>query len=197
MRASLDWLITRNRKSGVTLAARGELLRVLPSTLLSQASVLSVFSFAEVTEVGGTVDIQLPHAMRVGLSGYGQAYAEGAPGARLAATYQVFTGADGQTLLRFVTSRVMLEENGYVQLRAAGRFPLWPRFTAYADVYQYFYDEPIRGHDTSTFAAAHLGYRPAKTWNARLGGSASQSPDAALDLQVLAQLELSWDEEVH
>jgi hypothetical protein len=196
VRASLDWLITRNKKSGFALAARGELLRVLPSTLLSQASVLSVFSFSEVTELGGAVDIELPLAMRVGLSGYGQAYADGAPGARLAATYQILTGHEGQTLLRFVASRVLLEENGYVQLRVAGRFPLWSRFTAYADVYQYFYDDPIRGHDTSTFAAAHLGYRPAKVWNARLGGSASQSPDAALDLQVLAQLELCWDKEV-
>lgn len=196
VRLLLDWTLAQDKGRGLGLGVRAELLHTLPSALLSQASVLSVFSFQEVTEAGGEVELQLPLRMRLGLGGFGQDYGEGAPGARLRATYQVLMGPTGRTLLRFVTSRVALEQNGYVQLRASGVFPFGSRLTAYADLYQYFYDEPIRGHKTSTFAAAHLGYAASRVVSTRIGGSASQSPDAALDMQILGQLTLAWDQEV-
>lgn len=197
VRLVLDWTLARDKESGLGLGVRGEVLHTLPAALLSQASVLSVFSFAEVTEAGGEVDIQLPLRMRVGLGGFGQDYGEGAPGARFRGSYQIVLGPTGRTLLRFVTSRVLMEQNGYVQLRGSGVFPLGARVTAYADIYQYFYDEPIRGHETSTFAAAHVGYTANKILSSRIGASASQSPNAALDLQVLGQVTLAWDQEVH
>jgi hypothetical protein len=195
VRFSADWSLAKDDDRDIGLGLRAEFLHTLPSALLSQASVFSVFSFSEVTEAGGEIDVQLPLGFRVGIGAFGQDYGEGAPGARLRASVQLSTGEQQQTLLRLVTSRVALEDNAYTQLRLAGRFPLWSRFTAYADVYQYFYDEPIRGHDTSTFAAAHLGYAASEIWSARLGGSASQSPDAELDLQLMAQLTLEWDRE--
>jgi hypothetical protein len=188
-----DWSIAKSEKSDIGLGVRAEFLHTLPSALLSQTSVFSVFSFEEVTEAGGELEVQLPLGFRVGVGGFGQDYGEGSPGARLRATAQWTTGEQQRTLVRFVTSRVALEDNGYTQLRLAGTFPLWDRFTAYADVYQYFYDAPIHNHDTSTFAAAHLGYAARKQWSARLGGSASQSPAAALDLQLMAQLTLELD----
>jgi hypothetical protein len=193
VRVVADWALAKSEKRSVGMGLRGELLHTLPSALLSQASVLSVFSFEQVTEAGGELDVQLPLGLRVGLGAFGQDYGEGSPGARLRGTVQLLTGEQEQTLLRLVVSRVALETNAYTQLRLAGRFPLWPRLTAYTDLYQYFYDEPIKGHDTSTFAAAHLGYAATKYWSARLGGSASQSPAAALDLQVMAQLTLELD----
>lgn len=197
VRLLVDGSLSKDKGPGFGLSVRAELLHTLPAALLSQASVLSVFSFAQVTEAGGELEVQLPLRMRVGLAGFGQSYGEGAPGARLRGTYQILLGPTGRTLLRFVASRVALEQNGYLQIRASGVFPLGSRFTGYADLYQYFYDEPIRGHGTSTFAAAHLGYAATKIVSGRLGGSASQSPDAALDMQVLAQLTLAWDQEVH
>lgn len=193
VRLQMDWALTKSERRDIAFGVRGEVLHTLPAALLSQASVFSVFAFAEVTEAGGEVHLDLPYDLEVAVAAFAQAYDDGAPGARLRATVQLLTGEHQQTLLRVVTSRVALEETGYTQLRLAGRFPLWNRWTAYADVYQYFYDEPIRGHDTSTFAAAHLGYAAAQMWSARFGGSASQSPDAALDVQALAQLTVEWD----
>jgi len=193
VRLVADYALAKSEKRSVGLGLRGELLHTLPSALLSQASVLSVFSFEQVTEAGGELDVQLPLGLRVGLGAFGQDYGEGSPGARLRANVQLVTGEREQTLLRLVLSRVALEANAYTQIRLAGRFPLWSRLTAYADVYQYFYDQPIKDHDTSTFAAAHLGYAAGKYWSARLGGSASQSPTAALDLQAMAQLTLEID----
>jgi hypothetical protein len=196
VRVLLDYALTRQKGHGLGLGVRAEVLHTLPAALLAQTSVLSVFAFEQVTEAGGELDFQLPLGMRLGLGGFGQDYGEGDPGARLRATYQMIGGPRERTLVRVVASRVLLEQNGYVQLRASGVFPIGSRLTAYADLYQYFYDEPIRGHSTSTFAAAHLGYVAQKLWNARVGGSASQSPDAALDMQVMAQLNLEWDQEV-
>lgn len=194
VRMQADWSLAKDERRDFGFGIRGEVLHTLPAALLSQASVFSVFSFAEVTEAGGELDFDLPYGLKVGLAGFAQAYDEGPPGARLRASLQLLSG-ERQTLLRVVTSRVTLEDNGYTQLRLAGRFPLSTRLTAYADVYQYFYDEPIRNHDTSTFASAHVGYAGAEMWSARIGGSASQSPTAALDLQALAQLTVEWDRE--
>lgn len=188
-----DWSLAKDKRRDFGFGVRAEFLHTLPSALLSQASIFSVFSLEEVTEAGGELDFQLPYGLRVGLGGFGQDFGTGAPGARLRANVQLLTGEEQQTLLRLVASRVALEDNGYTQLRLAGRFPLWQHFTAFADVYQYFYDEPIRGYDTSTFASAHLGYVATEIWSARIGGSASQSPDAAMDVQVLAQLTAEWD----
>jgi len=193
VRLLADWALAKSDRRAVGLGVRAEFLHTLPSALLSQASVFSVFSFSEVTEAGGELDVSLPLGLKVALGGFGQAYAEGSPGARLRATVQFSTGEQKQTLLRLVVSRVSLEDNGYAQIRLAGRLPLTGRLTAYADLYQYFYDEPVRGHDTSTFGAAHLGYAAGEIWSARLGGSLSQSPDAALDAQVMAQLSAEWD----
>jgi len=195
VRVQADWGLAKSARRNIGVGLRGEFLHTLPAALLSQASIFSVFSFAEVTEAGGEVEVDLPRGVTVALGGSAQVYDEGSPGARLRASAQLLTGEHQQTLLRLVASRVALEDNGYTQVRLAGRFPLGPRFTAYADVYQYFYDEPIRDHDSSTFATAHLGYAAAQTWNARVGGSVSQSPDAALDAQVLAQITVEWDRE--
>lgn len=193
VRLQLDWALGKGERREVGIGVRGELLHTLPAALLSQASIFSVFAFAEVTEAGGEVYLDLPYNLDVAVAAFAQAYDEGAPGARLRATVQLLAGEQRQTLLRVVTSRVTLEDSGYTHVRLAGRFPLWPRWTAYADVYHYFYDVPVRGHDTSTFAAAHLGYAADSMWSARLGGSASQSPYAALDMQALAQLSVEWD----
>src|SRR5690606_2248510 len=56
-----EWQVLKRAKSGVGLLLQGELLHTSPAALLSQASVLSVFSSSEVSEAGGGAAAQLPH----------------------------------------------------------------------------------------------------------------------------------------
>lgn len=181
-------------ESGATaLGLRGEFLHTVPSALLSQASVFSVFSDSEVSEAGGQVDLRLPARLRFGVAGYAQMYVVGDPGLRLRMDARWALDEHETLMLRLQAARVTTSDNGYVMLRAAGRYRFTRALSLSADAYHYIYDAPIEGYGHSNFAALHLGYGNGELWDTRIGGSISDSPYAALDAQVLAQLTISWD----
>jgi hypothetical protein len=128
------------------------------------------------------------------LTGYAQIYEVGDPGARLRLTGE-FASDERKTLVVRVTgARVGADQNGYYQLRLAGILRATKQLTFSSDLYQYYYDQKIEGRSTSTFGAAHVSYAPFQALRARLGGSIAQSPYAALDAQLMAQLAYQFSE---
>ncbi len=192
-RLSADWQVADAKDSEAALALRGELLHTVPGTLLSQASVLSVFSYGEVNEAGGGLDAHLPWRMKLNLAGYAQIYREGAPGARLRLGYEVISDEQRTLLLRFVLGRVQLEQTGYVQMRIAASYRLTEKITLASDLYHYLYDEPVEARNSSSFGAAHFAFQPTEPLGIRLGGSLAQSPYAAVDAQVLGRISYEWE----
>lgn len=189
-RATAVWDALRGADWG--LLARAEVLHTVPSLLMSQASVFSVFSYEQVTEAGAQLDARLPAGFRADASGYAQSYQEGEPGYRLALGSS-FKTQNGKLYLRVRGERVKTLQNGYFMVRVAGSYQFMERVTLTLDGYQYFYDDAIRDVHYSSFYAAHVGYKAASLWDARLGGSITSSPYAALDAQALARWTIFWD----
>lgn len=193
LRASASWDALRTEDTAWIASA--ELLHTVPSLLLSQASVFSVFSYEEITEVGGGLQGRLPLRFRITADARAQVYNEGRAGTRLALGTNWKSDDEGTFFVRLDTGRVSTVDNGYWMLRSALAYRFLPTYRLSVDAYQYLYDREIQGRRTSSFYAAHLTYDPQDFWNARLGGSLTQSPYAALDAQLLAQLSINWDKE--
>ncbi len=175
------------------LVVRGEYLHTAPALLLSQASVLSVFSYNEVSEVGGDISLGLPHGFQVEAAGYAQMMRVGEAGLRSRLGVRFRHGDRYPFMVRFVVERLSTESNGYVLARAATTYEFVENVTLYADLYHYLYDEQISDVRSSAFYAAHLGYDVTPSFHARVGGSWTRSPYARHDLQALAQVSYQFD----
>lgn len=175
------------------LRGRAEFMHVVPSLLLSQASVLSVFAFEQITEVGGEVEVAFPYRISLEASAYGQMYQEGQAGFRGELGSRFELDDEGTLLARIVAGRFDSETNGYWLGRASLSYRFLPHLRALGDLYQYMYDEEINGVSASTFYAMHVMYEPTARLNARLGGSISRSPYATVDAQMMARVEYHFD----
>lgn len=175
------------------LVLRGEFLHTVPSLMLSQSSVFSVFAFEEVTEAGGEASLGLPAGFAVEASAYGQMYQEGQPGLRAQAGASFVSDDDRTFFARVTLSRFNNADNGYVMLRSSLSYRLTEQLTALADLYQYRYDSPISSVRSSSFYAAHLAYQATSNWSGRIGASLARSPYASFDLQALARVEYQFD----
>jgi hypothetical protein len=186
-------MVEAMRSNTAGLFVRAEVLHTVPALLLSQASVLSVFSFEEITEAGGTVSAELPLRIRIDGSAYGQMYQEGSPGMRAELSANFRLDDKDSFFARAELGRLDTSDNGYWMLRASlgGRLPY--DFKLLGDAYFYHYDDEISGYRSSAFYAAHLAYQPDAPWNARIGGSLTTSPYADHDLQALARVEYQFD----
>lgn len=186
VRLAASWDVFREAGSSVTVL--GEFLHSVPSALLSQASVFSVFAYGEITEGGGELNARLPHGFGVRGSAYIQTYNEGAAGARAQAEIRYAIDAAETLLLRAQMTRVSVEAAGYWALRVAARYSFFEHWALAGDAYRYTYDQPILGQSASTFLSTQLVYDPGTFWDARAGGTFNESPYAALDAQLLARL---------
>jgi hypothetical protein len=186
-------LVDAIRSDDAGLFVRAEVLHTVPSLLLSQASVLSVFSFEEITEAGGMLSAQLPHRVQVDASAYGQMYQEGSPGMRAELSAQFRLDDKDSFFARAELGRLDTSDNGYWMLRASLGCRLPYDMKALGDAYFYRYDDEISGYRWSSFYAAHLAYQPDAAWNARIGGSLTTSPYASFDLQALARVEYQFE----
>lgn len=175
------------------LMIRAEFLHTVPSLLLSQSSVFSVFAFQEVTEAGGEASLGLPAGFSVETSAYGQMYQEGQAGVRAQGGVSYVSDADRTFFARVMFGRFHNLDNGYVMLRSSLSYRLTEQLTALADLYHYRYDSPISELRSSSFYAAHLAYAASANWSGRIGTSLARSPYAAFDLQALARIEYQFD----
>ncbi|HSC86276.1 MAG TPA: hypothetical protein VLC09_03360 [Polyangiaceae bacterium] len=184
------------RKGDVGVSLLGEFLHTVPSALLSQASIFSVFSFGELTEAGGELITRLPLGFTISGAGYAQTYNEGSPGARVRGEVRFASDKEETVMARVQAQRVSLETNGYWVLRLAARYRFLPSWSLAADAYRYAYDQAVDGRTESTFGSTHLVYEPKAPWDARVGATLAESPYASLDAQCMARLALHWDRSV-
>lgn len=175
------------------LFVRAEVLHTVPSLLLSQASVLSVFGFEEITEAGGMVSAELPLRIKIDASAYGQMYQEGSPGMRAEVSAHYQLDDKDSFFARAELGRLDTSDNGYWMFRASLGCRLPKDLKLLGDAYFYRYDDSISGYRSSSFYAAHLAYQPDAPWNARIGGSLTTSPYADYDLQALARVEYQFE----
>lgn len=170
-----------------------EALRTEPALFLSRQSVLSVFSTAGYSELGGALRVQARRWLRLEGSGYGEVYDEGRPGARaeLGARFEI--DRYYATYARLAFSRVMIGEAGYQQLRASLGRRLSRTLRSTAELYGFFYDQPVQGYRTSSVYSATLDYRASERLALLWGASLARSPYSRLDAQTLLRLSYELD----
>ncbi|MCA9595216.1 MAG: hypothetical protein KC776_17985 [Myxococcales bacterium] len=166
----------------------GEFTHTVPAAFLSHQSVLSVFSTDSFDEVGGGFTL---HAMpRLALEGNGfiELFSDGERGSRGDAEVRWSPDRPERTMIIVAYGRVIAPENGYHSLRTSLRRRIVRPLTATAEAYLYFYDESIRGIDTSSVYAGTLGYAVLPELSVLWGASVARSPYAKSDVQSLVRL---------
>ena len=167
--------------------------RVEPALLLSRQSVLSVFTTDGYEEVGGTFALRPARWLRFEGNGYVQGYDGTGPGARGELATRFATGRLLPLVARVAYARVIAPENGYHSVRLSLSREFSRHLGGTLEAYGYFYDEAIRGYETSSVYAATLTCRWLDPLELLWGGSLASSPYAAFDAQTLLRAVYHFD----
>lgn len=155
-----------------------------PSLFLSRQSVLSVFTTESYQEAGGTVSYKPWHVLRLTAGGFGQHYSSDGNGGRGEVAAKVTPDRSGRTLVLLSYTRVLATDNGYHSVRTSLRQRIVSPLVATAEGYLYFYDDSIRGHDSSSVFAGTLEYGVLPELGVLGGASVARSPYALSDVQA-------------
>ncbi len=181
-------LWSATRKTFVTVDFR----KLAPDLFLSRASILSVFTDKERTDVGGGVRYQLTEAVNVGLdahlllqpTGVGSTTENGYEASARAEWEHGHTRVGGE-VTSLASGGLGAEQNGYVGGRLFGRRELGRAFLA-GDVQLYAIKQAINGSTQSLTGSLSAGYLLAGGWSAVLAGRAGVTPflERQADLMV-------------
>jgi hypothetical protein len=155
-----------------------------PALFLSRQSVLSVFSTDTYQEAGGSVSVHPWQVLRLTAGAFGQHYSSDDNGLRAELGARVAPSRSERTLLLLNYARVSAVENGYHSIRTSARQRIVDPLVATAEAYFYFYDESIRGQNTSSVFAGTLQYGLLRDLSVMWGGSVARSPYAVADAQT-------------
>ncbi|MFO0571327.1 MAG: hypothetical protein U0263_37205 [Polyangiaceae bacterium] len=170
------------------LDLEAEVLHAEPSLFLSRQSVFSVFSTDAYEEAGGSFRLKLFRELNVIGNGFVGLYSADDYGVRGEIGGRLSPGRTERTVLLITASRVIAPENGYRALRAAWRQRIALPLYSTLEVYNYFYDDAIRGYDTSGVYAGTLEWKFTRELSALWGSSFARTPYAASDLQTQLRL---------
>jgi len=174
------------------LTVSGELMHATPSLLLSQQSVLSVFSVDAYNEAGLAGRYRPLKILTATAGGYLQRFDGGSFGARSAVGLRLRPEHTGVTIgARY--GHVVEPTNGYHSIRATVGYRVIDPLMLTAEGYAYFYNEPIRDVASSLVWAMNGDYSWADWGSALLGGSVARTPYAEIDAQALARLTITLD----
>jgi hypothetical protein len=170
-----------------------EALRTEPSLFLSRQSVLSVFSTEGYSEVGGFARLRALAWLRLDGSVYGQLFDVGRDGARAEVAARLEPDAFHATVVRLAYGRVLIGDVGYQSVRASLAQRLGRKVRGTAELYGYFYDQPVQGYRASSVYAGTLSYDATERLALLLGASVARSPYSRLDAQTLLRLSYEID----
>ncbi|HEY3236634.1 MAG TPA: hypothetical protein VGJ84_18085, partial [Polyangiaceae bacterium] len=164
-----------------------------PALFLSRQSVLAVFSTAGYDEAGAIATLRATRALIMEGSGFIQVYDGGRPGSRGELVARLAPDHGERTVVRFGYTRLLAPSNGYHSLRSSLTRRITPILISTFEVYEYFYDEPIRESRTSSVYAGSLSLEPRESLKVLFGVSVAHSPDARLDAETWLQLSYDLD----
>ncbi len=184
------WLDTTPHR---LLDLSAEFFRVEPALLLSRQSVLSVFSTAKYSELGGAATFRMLPELRLETNGYVELYHAARAGARSEIALRLLVDQARQTLVRVAYARVLGSDNGYHSVRLSLQRRLQSRLISTLEAYGYFYDRPVLGYLTSSVYASTLAYQALDALDVMLGGSLARTPYAAFDAEALLRVSYAFD----
>lgn len=155
-----------------------------PSLFLSRQSVLSVFTTESYQEAGGSISYRPWHVLKLTAGGFGQHFSTDDNGGRGEVAARVTPDRTGRTLVLLSYTRVLAADNGYHSVRTSLRQRIINPLVASAEGYLYFYDDAIRGHDSSSVFAGTLEYGVLPELGVLGGASVARSPYALADVQA-------------
>ncbi|MBI5533438.1 MAG: hypothetical protein HY898_12030 [Deltaproteobacteria bacterium] len=176
------------------VSATLDFLRTDPSAFLSRTSVLSVFSMDTFTEAGGELTWKALRNLSVAGSAHHEWFTDSTSGNRFGGTVRASFGARKALVTQVRYQRVVEPISGYHSVRGSVSYLLPIHVTATAELYEYLYDQAIRGVDSSTVGSGTVEYAaPGRPWRVMLGGFASQTPFAKLETQGIARFSYDID----
>lgn len=155
-----------------------------PALLLSSQSVFSVFAQDSFDELGVEVAYRATERISMAGSGFVQLMRAAEVGGRGQLRLRVLADESSGTELQVVYSRVDIPEGGYHALRNSLRRRFGADWDASVQAYQYYYDEPLLGYDSSSFYSASVGWQMASAWSLSWSGTLGSSPYASADAQT-------------
>lgn len=170
----------------LTLSA--EALHTEPALFLSRQSVLSVFSTESFDELGGEATLRPVAWIALRAAGYAVFFDEGNRGARTRFQLRLLPDAAERLVLQMAYSRAVETQNGYHSGRSSVSYRIVEPLAVTAEIYAYWYDEPIEGVSVSTVRAASLEWLPYPELSLLAGGSVAQTPYAERDVQAVVRL---------
>ncbi len=173
----------------------GEYTHTVPASFLSRQSVLSVFSTDAYDEVGGGLTLHPLPRLAVEGTAFAELFSDGEQGGRGEAEARWSPDRPERTMIIVAYGRVVSPGNGYHSARASVRRRIIRPLTATAEAYLYFYDESIRGIDSSSVYAGTLGWAALPELSVLWGASVARSPYAKSDVQTLLRLSYLWGQE--
>ncbi len=195
----LDSMHTAEARGFVDYRPRGpfsatlDILHSDPSLFLSKTSVLSVFSLDTFTELGGELNYRLKKSVLLGASGHHVWFSDSTSGNRVSARIRATWGARDNLVTQLRYGRSHEAILGYHTVRGTVSYNFRAPFIATAELHEYIYDQPIRGVRNSTYGSATLEYaEPTRPWRLMIGGFATQSPYADIEMQALARFTYDW-----
>jgi hypothetical protein len=182
--AIVTW--TATRKLHVNLDWRFS----VPSLVLPQTSILSVFSASNRNDIGGALTYQLTPALELG----GDLHALLEPGATEGTTHTGWEAAARgrwswhETALGIEGFYLDALENGYWGGRIYGRQDFAKRFFAALDVMGTWYREQVNGQDYAIQGTLSAGAELGHAWSAVVAGTAGVNPWFEQQYSVMAKL---------
>lgn len=170
----------------LTLSA--EALHTEPALFLSRQSVLSVFSTEGFDELGGEATLRPAQWIVLRAAGYAVFFDEGSRGGRTRLQLRLLPDAAQRVVVQMVYSRAVEMQNGYHSGRSSVSYRILDPLALTAEIYGYWYDEPIQGVSVSTVQAANLEWLPHPELSLLAGGSVAQTPYAERDVQAVVRL---------
>ncbi len=183
-------LWTVSQKTFVNLDYR----QVAPDLLLSQNSILSVFTDKERTDVGGGVRYQLTEATSVGLD-YHALLEPSGEGTKTELGHEAAARAEwehgpsrlGGEVSFLEAGGLGAEKNGWVGGRVFGRRELGRAFLA-GDAQVHSFQQEVNGNKLAVTGSLSAGYRLAGGWSAVLAGRAGVNPFLEQQADLLVKL---------
>ena len=171
-----------------------DVLHTSPALFLSRGSVLSVFSLDTVTEAGGELTLRATPDFTLGASGHHQWFSDSGTGYRVSGRARARFGGGDRVVTQLRYSRVGEDDLGYHAVRGSVSLRVARPWTATTAVQQYFYDQAIRGVESSTYGSATLEYGwNDQPWRIMVGGFITRSPYALVEAEGLARLSFDLD----
>jgi hypothetical protein len=183
-------LWTASKKVFVTV----DLKKVAPDLFLSQNSILSVFTDAERTDVGGGVRYQASESTSLGLDYHALLEPTG-EGSKTELGHEAAARAEwehgptrvGGELSYLTASGLGAEKNGYVGGRAFGRRELGRAFVT-GDVVVHSFQQAINGNKLAVNGTLSAGYAVGGGWSTVLAGRAGVTPFLEQQADVMLKL---------